>query len=207
MVEHVNIIDSERHEAKGASTASANQVLHANGDGTTTFKFLDYANLLNKPLLEGYERLFFDGNTASQSPVAVNTPIKISFGTGVATADAQLATDGVITFLTNGQYLISVFLRFGRTSGAGSSVMFNRIVYNGTQALNTNCVKLTDAEATVPFSANLIFDAVAGDTVYFELMRDSSGINNGGLVATTPSVAGWGISPSATVVVHKFSGS
>ena len=97
MVEHVNIIDSERHEAKGASTASANQVLHANGDGTTTFKFLDYANLLNKPLLEGYERLFFDGNTASQSPVAVNTPIKISFGTGVATADAQLATDGVIT--------------------------------------------------------------------------------------------------------------
>lgn len=207
MVEHVDIVDSERHEAKGASTASNNQVLHSNGDGTTTFKFIDYNNLVNKPSLVGYELVLSDASTASQSPVATNTPIKVSFGAGVATVDATLAGDGTLTFNTDGQYLITLFLRFGRTSGAGAAIMFNRIMYNGVQALNSNCVKLVDAEATVPFSATLIFNASAGDNVYFQLMRDSAGINNGGLVATTPSLAGWGLSPSATVVVHKFSGS
>lgn len=207
MVEHVDIIDSERHEAKGASTASANQVLHANGDGTTIFKFVDYNNLVNKPALEGYEFILSDANTASQSPVATNTPIKVSFGPGVATVDATLAGDGTLTFNTDGQYFVTVFLRFGRTSGAGAAILFNRIMYNGAQALNSNCTKLVDAEATIPFSTSLIFDATAGDQVYFQVMRDSAGINNGGLVATIPSLAGWAVSPSATVVVHKFSGS
>lgn len=206
MVEHVNIIDSERHEAKGASTASANQVLHANGDGTTTFKFLDYSNLLNKPSFQGYDFLFSDASTSSQNPSAVGTPLKISFGSGVSLPDVTLAQDGTLTFNTNGQYFVSLFLRFGRTSGVGSAILFSRIIYNGAPRLNPNCVKLVDTDSTVPFSAGLVFDATAGDQMYLELLRDSAGINNGGLVATTPSLAGWSVSPSATLVVHKFSG-
>lgn len=207
MVEHVDIVDSERHEAKGASTASVNQVLHSKGDGTTEFKFVDYNNLVNKPTLEGYELVISDASTSSQNPVATNTPIKVSFGSGQSAADATLAADGTLTFNTAGQYLLTVFLRFGRTSGAGAAILFNRIVYNGSQTLNSNCVKLVDSEATIPFSATLLFDATAGDNMFFQLMRDSAGINNGGLVATSPSLAGWSVSPSATVLVYKFSGS
>ena len=207
MVEHVDIVDSERHEAKGASTASVNQVLHSKGDGTTEFKFVDYNNLVNKPVLDGYSFVLSGASTSSQSPVATNTPIKVSFGSGQAATDATLAADGTLTFNTSGQYLLTVFLRFGRTSGAGAAILFNRVVYNGAQALNSNCVKLVDSEATIPFSATLLFDAAAGDEVYFQLMRDSAGINNGGLVATSPSLAGWSVSPSATAILHKFSGS
>lgn len=37
-VQHANIADADRHEAKGASSASNNQVLTADGDGTTSFR-------------------------------------------------------------------------------------------------------------------------------------------------------------------------
>lgn len=35
MTEHVNIPDSQRHEPRGASTATSGQILQAQGDGTT----------------------------------------------------------------------------------------------------------------------------------------------------------------------------
>lgn len=37
-IQHSNIADADRHEAKGASTATLGQVLRSDGDGTTSFK-------------------------------------------------------------------------------------------------------------------------------------------------------------------------
>lgn len=45
--EHVDIIDSERHEPKGASAATDRQVLTSNGDGTTEFIKVDGADVTN----------------------------------------------------------------------------------------------------------------------------------------------------------------
>lgn len=50
-VQHLNIVDSQRHEPKGASTAGNNTVMHSDGDGTTTFKFVDYSNVENTPTI------------------------------------------------------------------------------------------------------------------------------------------------------------
>lgn len=50
MPEHVNIEDSQRHEPKGASTASAGQVIKSNGDGTTTFGQVAYSELSGAPV-------------------------------------------------------------------------------------------------------------------------------------------------------------
>lgn len=44
-IQHRNIPDAERHEVKGASTAPANSVLLANGDGTTSFDRIPVASL------------------------------------------------------------------------------------------------------------------------------------------------------------------
>ncbi len=41
MAEHVDIEDSERHEPKGASTATDGQYLRSNGDGSTSFATID----------------------------------------------------------------------------------------------------------------------------------------------------------------------
>lgn len=50
MAEHSKIADAERHEPKGASTATSNHVLKSNGDGTTTFGAVDYSELTGSPV-------------------------------------------------------------------------------------------------------------------------------------------------------------
>lgn len=44
-VQHKDIPDSERHDVKGASSASLRQVLVSNGDGTTSFQNLTTIHL------------------------------------------------------------------------------------------------------------------------------------------------------------------
>ena len=44
-IQHKDIPDSERHDVKGASSASLRQVLTSNGDGTTSFQNLTVSHL------------------------------------------------------------------------------------------------------------------------------------------------------------------
>lgn len=194
-MEHKDIVDAQRHEAKGASTAAAGQVLVAQGDGTTAFQYIETANY--DLVLSNYSI------AAAQNPSAVDTPLQVEFGSVATATDATVATDGTITFNTSGKFLLTLFLRFGRTTGAGTAVLLNRLVYNGVQFLRTNAIAMTDSTATHPFSATVLVDASAGDTLKVEIARDSAGINNGGLVRTTPTTLGWHASPSASVVIYK----
>lgn len=207
MVEHVSIQDADRHEVKHASTATLNQVLHSNGNGTTSFKFVDYDNLVNVPSPVGYQQVLTGFSTsASQSPVALDTPLQVEFGPGSATAACTLAADGTLTFNQAGQYYVTLFFRFGRTVGGGTAVMLNRFLINGVQGLNSNGVKLPDADSVTPFSTSLVIEATAGMTFRTEILRDSAGINNGGLFRLLPTVVSWNLVPSATIVVSKFIG-
>ncbi|BFG81837.1 hypothetical protein [Pseudomonas phage PP21] len=206
-MEHVNIPDDQRHEAKGASTAALNTVLHSDGDGTTSFKFVDYANISNVPVIDGYEFVLSSFSGASQLPASVDVPLQVTFGSAQTTADVSLASNGTVTFNTAGNYIVTFILRFGRAGGTGNCVLLNRIKLNGLQAFNTNTCSFDNAFITVPFSATLGFNVTAGTTMTMEIMRDSSGNNSGGLIATTPVQASWNISPSATIIVSKFSGS
>lgn len=207
MVEHVNIADGQRHEVKGASTAVNNQVLHSNGDGTTSFEFVSYNNLIDIPIPVGYQQILSGfSNAASQQPAAVDTPIQIEFGSGTVTTDCTLASNGTLTFHQAGQYYITLFLRFGRTALAGTSIILNRFLINGVQGLNSNGVKLPDQDTVIPFSTSLVLTATAGMTFQLQIARDSGGNNAGGLFRLLPTVLAWNIVPSATIVVSKFIG-
>lgn len=48
-IQHSAIADADRHEPKGASTASNRQVLTAKGDGTTEFANTSYNDLTDVP--------------------------------------------------------------------------------------------------------------------------------------------------------------
>lgn len=207
MVEHVNIVDADRHEVKHASTGVLNQTLLSNGNGTTRFAFVDYADLANKPAFVGYQQILTGFSTAaSQAPVAVDTPLQIEFGAGVATTNATLASNGTLTFNVAGDYIITLFLRFGRTSGAGAAILLNRFLINGVQGLNSNALKIGDQDTIIPFSTSINITATAGMTFQLQIMRDSAGINNGGVFRILPTAVGWNLSPSATIVVSKFVG-
>jgi len=206
-IEHKLIADADRHEPKGASTATVNQVLKFNGDGTSTPGFISYNDLTNKPIVTGYQQILYASSTASnQQPGATNTPLQIEFGPAQSLTDVTLSSTGLITFLTAGQYGLELFLRFGRTTAAGSVVMFNRVLKNGVQLFNSNSITLVDSAQTIPFSATLMVSVAANDTFAFQIMRDSAGLNNGGLFQTTPSAAGWNLSPTASIAINKFKG-
>lgn len=195
-MEHKDIPDAQRHEVKGASTAADGQVLVSNGDGTTSFAYLDVG---------GYDLVLSNFSTAAtQNPSAVDTPLQVEFGGAITGADVSLSAGGNLTFNTAGRYAITLFLRFGRTSGAGTAILLNRLLLNGVQYLRSNAVAMTDSAATIPFSATLFINATAGDIFKVEVARDSAGINNGGLVRTSPATLGWTISPSASLAVYKL---
>lgn len=207
MVEHVSIVDSDRHEPKHASTAIANQALVSNGGGTTVFKFYSYDDLVDKPAFVGYQQILSGFSTAAaQNPVGLDTPLQVEFGAGSVTSAATLAPTGTLTFNIAGDYIITLFLRFGRTAGPGTSILLNRFLINGVQGLNSNAVKLPDQDSVIPFSTSLNITATAGMTFQLQIMRDSAGINNGGLSRILPTVVGWNLCPSATIVVSKFVG-
>lgn len=208
MVEHVSIADSDRHEVKHASTGVLNQALLSNGNGTTRFAFPSYDDLANKPNIVGYRQILTGFSTAaSQNPVAVDTPLQVEFGAGVVATEATLASNGTLTFNETGEYIITLFLRFGRTSGAGVAILLNRFLVNDVQGLNSNGFKMGDQDAIVPFSTSVNLQVTAVPATFkLQIMRDSAGINNGGLIRILPTAAGWNLSPSATIVVSKYVG-
>lgn len=205
-MEHKDIPDAQLHQIKGAVSASSGQVPIATGSGTAVFGFLDWTQVANKPASSGYQAKLSAFSSVNQSPSAVDTPLQITFGSAQTTADVSVSAAGVLTFNTSGNYLIDIFLRFGRSTSAGNAILLNRIRKNGAQILNSNGVILSAATQTIPFSAAIPLTMAAGDTITMEVARDSSGTNDGGLFVVSPTIAGWNIVPSATVVVNKFVG-
>lgn len=205
-MEHKDIPDAQLHQIKGAASASSGQVPIATGSGTAAFGFLDWAQVANKPTASGYQSKLSSFSSVNQNPSAVNAPLQITFGSAQSTADVSISAAGVITFNTSGNYLIDIFLRFGRSTSTGNAIILNRILKNGVQILNSNGLILSAATQTIPFSAAIPLTMAAGDTMTMEVARDSAGTNDGGLFVVSPTVAGWNIVPSATVVVSKFVG-
>lgn len=207
MVEHVSISDADRHEPKHASTAVSGQVLKSIGSGSTAFNFISWSEVQSKPTSVGYTTvLTAQSLAASQQPSAVSTPLKVEFGAAQTTADVSLSSVGNLTFNTSGQYLITLFFRFGRSTAAGDAYIFNRLLINGAQILNSNGFRLGSQDITVPFSANVGLTVTAGQVFTTEILRDAAGINNGGLIQLTPTLAGWSPAPTATMIVSKFTG-
>ena len=205
-MEHKDIPDAQLHQIKGAASASSGQVPIATGSGTAAFGFLDWSQVANKPTASGYQSKLSSFSSVNQNPSVVDTPLQITFGSAQSTTDVSISSAGVITFNTPGNYLIDIFLRFGRSTSAGNAILLNRIIKNGAQILNSNGLILSAATQTIPFSAAIPLTMAAGDTMTMEVARDSAGTNDGGLFVVSPTIAGWNIVPSATVVVNKFVG-
>lgn len=206
-IEHVSIADADRHEVKHASTATTNQVLVANGDGTTKFAAMDYSWLANVPNSHGYSRVLIGNSVAAtQAPTATNTPIKIEFGALQTVGNISLAADGTLTINETGEYILVANFNYGRGALTGVSRIITRAMVDNAQADPSHLNALADATS---FSHRTIVrpHSVAGSsTIYFQLYRDSSGNNEGGLYSLTPAVAGWSAVPTAALAVYKYTG-
>lgn len=158
------------------------------------------------------ERLFDALSSATeQNPTGtgITNATQIEFGPaqgGVSEA-FSLASDGAMIINESGTYRIKIALQFGRTGAAGTSVLFFRVLVNGAQAGRSVGAKLLNSNTLFYFENDNWVNIPAGTEIKFELMRDTSGNNSGGLVAQDPTDEGagtWIGAPTAALRLERW---
>lgn len=195
-IQHKDLPEAQLHEPKGVSTALQRQVYRSDGAGSGAWEYV-MADVTISPALVA--RSFLD-----QNPTAVDTPIQVEFGAAQSNPDISVDSSGTVTFSTAGSYFMSFFGRLGRTTSAGSAYLGIRFLKNGVQQGATAVERLPDGDITSAFAITLLVEAQAADTLEFELVRDSAGINNGGLQAFTTTLGTWEDAPSASLFLYKL---
>lgn len=199
-IQHVNIADADRHEAKGASTATAGQVLRANGVGGTSFVNPNtLANINVSSSIEGVSNV-------TQGPVATDVAYQVTWGAGTSNSDVNIAANGVVTILTAGLYMITVQLNVGRTTNTGTATSFVRMLVNDVESGFVQGSKIETAADVKTTRIFAIRSHAANDTIKVQFVRDSSGSNDGGLIVLDPVIATWSNSPSAAIRIQKIAG-
>lgn len=153
--------------------------------------------------------LFSGSELTNQLPSALNTPLQVKFGAaqGDSNSVVQLAANGTLTFNQNGLYFVDVYLNFERRgSSGGTSITLFRELINDVQIGPVKSVDLATTGISVPFETLVPITTGGtypiGSTVKFQILRDSSGVNEGGLYTQATS-SSWDDVPSAFVEVYR----
>lgn len=145
---------------------------------------------------------------ANQLPVALDTPINITFGAAQGTiADpVMISGTGQITFNQAGQYTIQYLSHYGRTGSSGIAKLFTRTQVNGVTVGVSRTASLPTADTLNPFTLRAKVNVNVGDVMVLQLIRDSSGVNDGGFYQADPVTAGFNNAPSAQIEISRLEG-
>lgn len=140
-----------------------------------------------------------------QQPSMTDVALQVEFGPAqnAGSDPVEIDASGNVTFNQAGNYTITLTVQFGRTGASGTSLLFGRVLINGTPILNSPAVKLQSSDdlSVVSFVLNENLPAAAVLTA--EVIRDSTGANFGGLFQNTPQAAGWLPSPTAIMTITR----
>ena len=146
-------------------------------------------------------------STVNQLPSGLDNPLQVSFGAAQGTSGDAVMIDatGLITFNQIGLYLINGYGNIERQgSSGGVTVTLFRFLVNGVQSSSTKGVELDSTGVMFPYELTIPINiTTAGTTMSFEIMRDSSGVNNGGLYTHT-NLGGWSNVPSAEISIWQL---
>ena len=151
------------------------------------------------------EVLLTGSSLNNQQPSVVDTALQVEFGAaqGNSGDPVQLAADGTITFNDPDFYTITVTAQYGRLAQPQTALTHLRILLNGFQIGNSSSATLPAEETEIPFSVTVGTEIEAGDQFTMEVIRDSTGANDGGLVSVPVTAAGWSDSPSASILISR----
>ncbi|QDP53383.1 MAG: hypothetical protein Unbinned6805contig1000_45 [Prokaryotic dsDNA virus sp.] len=220
-IEHVAIPDAERHPPKGASTAVAGTQPISDGAGDVTWFVPEpkgAGSAANGEILisDGLGSTSWGNSVVQarevlsshslliQNPSGVDTPLQVEFGAAQITPEIDLSSTGLVTIKQAGTYRFAMEARIGRTGGAGVATVFGRILVDGVQVYHSIAADLDDGNFQIPWSLSIIETLPVGALVSFEVLRDSGGVNNGGLYPKAPTAAAWNPAPSASMVISKL---
>lgn len=143
---------------------------------------------------------------ANQQPTLVDIALQIEFGIAQKSSSDPVMIDalGNVTFNQAGNYLAEMTVQFGRSGASGTSLLFGRILINGVAILNSPAVKLPNADSLSVIQFNIpVLNIPATAILTFEIIRDSTGNNSGGLFQNTPIASGWNPSPTAILNIYR----
>lgn len=200
-IQHAAVTDPNIHEPKGASTALVDTVYVADGLGSGVW------TLLPTPSNMVAEEVLRAANNSAVTPVALDTPIKLTYGAAQfgPSDPVQLDALGNITLNEAGLYQFRHETQFGRSGGAGSSILNTRLTANGVQVGRTYTAKSDSANLIIPAAYTFLVQTTTPGVVFaFESYRDSAGINDGGFYPGAVSLGGWQSSPSLQIVISRW---
>lgn len=146
-------------------------------------------------------------STVTQAPSALDTPLQVSFGAAQGTSgDAvMISSAGLITFNEPGLYLVNGYGSVERQgSSGGVAILLFRFLVNGTQTGSVKAFHLDTPNVAAPYEITFPINiTTAGTTASFQIMRDSSGTNQGGVYPHT-NLGGWSNTPSAEVNIWQL---
>jgi len=146
-------------------------------------------------------------STVIQAPSALNTALQVTFGAAQGTSGDAVMIDsaGLITFNETGLYLINGYGSVERQgSSGGTAILLFRFLVNGVQAGSVKAFHLDTTNVSTPYEITFPINiTTAGTTASFEIMRDSSGTNAGGLYPHT-NLGGWSNVPSTEVNIWQL---
>jgi len=138
----------------------------------------------------------------NQIPSGLDTALQVSFGAAQTTTPVSIDAAGTITFNEQHLYIVNLSFRVGRTSVGAVSYFAIRDLYNGTQSLPTKVIQTTSVNEARPYEISIPYYPSVGDTLSWEVMRDSAGFDAGGLYRQALS-GGWDSAPSASINIYK----
>lgn len=127
-----------------------------------------------------------------QVPLALDTPLQITFGAAQSSLLVDLAADGTITFTnpTLRSFSVELFLSVGRVGNPQTSYLYMYTEFNGVINPYPTVVSLFNSSEYKPLHVTVVNNYIAGDTVKMFIVRDSQGNDDGGLYTFDPVLAG-----------------
>jgi len=145
-------------------------------------------------------------STVNQAPSVLDTPLQVTFGAAQNTSTDPVMLDalGNITFNQTGMYLFNGFGNIERQgSSGGVSVLLFRALIDGVQAGVIKGFELNTTGVMFPYETTIVINITeVGTVLTWEILRDSSGVNQGGMYTHTAS-GPWDDVPSAQIQIFK----
>lgn len=155
---------------------------------------------------ESMQLVLLAESTATQTPSSTDTPLQVTFGAAQGTVSDPVMIDasGDITFNEDGIYFIATQFSYGRAGTGGVSKVVTAFLEDSVYAGAVNCVLIDSLDSRFSFNSSSFAEITAGTLYQFEIIRDSSGHNSGGLFSFNPVLAGIPDVPSAKLSIFKL---